>query len=126
MNLVAKEFCAAQVEDTGVVVIGAFTGAAAELQPCALVVNPNALATVAAAIHRACVMPVEEKRSRMHLLREVIRANNVQVWAESFLNAALAVQPSVKEAQQSRRDSYGEDTDLTLIASSGAPDQRIA
>ena len=71
-------------------------------------------------------MPVEEKRSRMHLLREVIRANNVQVWAESFLNAALTVQPSVKEAQQSRRDSYGEDTDLTLIASSGAPDQRIA
>ena len=108
------------------VVISEFTGAAAELQHGALVVNPNDLAGIAEAIHRACVMPVEEKRSRMRLLRDVIRAHNVQVWAESFLNAALPGQPSAKEAPQSRRDSYREDTDLTLIASSSATDQRIA
>jgi hypothetical protein len=59
-------------------------------------------------------------------LRDIVRTHNVQVWAESFLNAALTVQPSAKTGQQVRRDSHGEDTDLTLIASSGASDQRIA
>jgi trehalose 6-phosphate synthase len=126
MNLVAKEFCAAQVEETGVVVISEFTGAAAELQHGALVVNPNDLAAIAEAIHRACVMPVEEKRSRMRLLRDIVRTHNVQLWAESFLNAALTVQPSVRGSQQSRRDSHGEDTDMPLIASSAGHDQRIA
>jgi trehalose-6-phosphate synthase len=71
-------------------------------------------------------MPVEEKRSRMRLLRDIVRTHNVQVWAESFLNAALTVHPSAKSPEQSRRDSHGEDTDLTMIASSGASDQRIA
>jgi hypothetical protein len=59
-------------------------------------------------------------------LRDIIRANNVQVWAESFLNAGLTMEPSLKRSEQTRRDSYGEDTDITLIAASGAPDQRIA
>jgi trehalose 6-phosphate synthase len=126
MNLVAKEFCAAQVDEAGVVIISEFTGAAAELQHGALIVNPNDLAAVAEAIHRACVMPVEEKRSRMRLLRDVVSTHNVQVWAESFLNAALTVNPSGKASTQSRRDSHGEDPDLTLVASSGASDQRIA
>src|SRR5438477_12800108 len=44
MNLVAKEFCAAQVDERGVVVISEFAGAAAELQHGALVVYPNDLA----------------------------------------------------------------------------------
>jgi len=124
MNLVAKEFCAAQVEETGVVVISEFTGAAAELQHGALVVNPNDLAGVAEAIHRACVMPVEEKRSRMHLLRAVIQSHNVQSWAESFLSTALSLQH--RETRDTRHDSQGDDSDLTMIASSGAPGQRIA
>ena len=124
MNLVAKEFCAAQVEETGVVVISEFTGAAAELQHGALVVNPNDLAGVAEAIHRACVMPVEEKRSRMRLLRDVIRSHNVQSWAESFLNSALSMQH--RETGDARRDSGSDDSDLTMIASSGVQGQRIA
>jgi hypothetical protein len=62
----------------------------------------------------------------MRLLRDVVSTHNVQVWAESFLNAALTVNPSGKASTQSRRDSHGEDPDLTLVASSGAPDQRIA
>src|SRR6266436_3012159 len=85
MNLVAKEFCAAQVEECGVAIISEFAGAAAELQHGALVVNPNDLAGIAEAIFRACVMPVEEKRSRMQLLRNIVRTYNVQHWAESFL-----------------------------------------
>ena len=97
MNLVAKEFCAAQVDETGVVVISEFAGAAAELQHGALVVNPNDLAGVAEAIHRACVMPVEEKRSRMRLLREIVRTYSVQSWAEAFLNAAVTTRPQAEQ-----------------------------
>lgn len=120
MNLVAKEFCAAQVDENGVVVISEFTGAAAELQHGALVVNPNDLAAVAEAIHRACVMPVEEKRARMRLLRDVVRTHNVQLWAESFLRAALN---PVTERVSSVRE---EEPDLTLVGEPSARNQRIA
>lgn len=126
MNLVAKEFCAAQVDEAGVVVISEFTGAAAELQHGALVVNPNDLAGIAEAIFRACVMPVEEKRARMHLLREIVRTYNVQSWAESFLHAVLTAEPAENEKVRFERRSPGEDSDLPLIASAGTPDQRSA
>ncbi len=89
MNLVVKEFCAAQVDETGVVVISEFAGAAAEMQHGALVVNPNDVAGVAEAIHKACVMPIEERRVRMRLLRDIIRTYNVQRWADGFMKAAL-------------------------------------
>jgi len=124
MNLVAKEFCAAQVDERGVVVISEFAGAAAELQHGALVVNPNDLAGIAEAIHRACVMPVEEKRSRMKLLRDIVRTYNVQGWAESFLSAAVISDPKVERDGGS---SSGEEPGLPLsAAATTAHDQRIA
>jgi trehalose 6-phosphate synthase len=95
MNLVAKEFCAAQVDEMGVVIISEFAGASAELQHGAIVVNPNDLAGIAEAIHKACVMPGEEKRARMRLLRDIVRTYSVQNWAEAFLNAALSTHPEV-------------------------------
>jgi trehalose-6-phosphate synthase len=69
-------------------------------------------------------MPVEEKRARMRLLRDVVRTYSVQVWAEAFLNAALASGPPVES--KSGGESSGEDTGLPLIASAPSPDQRIA
>jgi trehalose 6-phosphate synthase len=127
MNLVAKEFCAAQVEECGVAIISEFTGAAAELQHGALVINPYDLAGIAEAIHRACVMPVEEKRSRMRLLRDIVRTYNVQSWADAFLSAVLTAEPSVEP--KAGRDGGGnssDDTTLPLIAAAGSHDQRIA
>jgi len=100
MNLVAKEFCAAQVDELGVVVISEFAGASAELQHGALVVNPNDLAGIAEAIHKACVMPVEEKRSRMRLLRDIVRTYSVQNWAEAFLSAALDARVPATETHE--------------------------
>ena len=126
MNLVAKEFCAAQVDECGVVVISEFTGAAAELQHGALVVNPNDLAGVAEAVHRACVMPVEEKRSRMRLLRDIIRSYNVQSWAEGFLRAALTTAGISTHLNLSGAGSGGDETDFPLIAASSSPDEQIA
>jgi alpha,alpha-trehalose-phosphate synthase [UDP-forming] len=121
MNLVAKEFCAAQVDEHGVVVVSEFAGAAAELRHGALVVNPNDLAGIAEAIHRACVMPVEEKRSRMRLLRDVVRKYNVKGWAESFLNAVLAATPALREAGRPLNGG-----DFPLVAAPAGLDEQVA
>jgi trehalose 6-phosphate synthase len=88
MNLVAKEFCAAQTDERGVLVLSEFAGAGPELRQGALLVNPNDVAGVAQAIHDAYSMPTEEKRTRMQLLRDLIRRHNVQRWARSFMDAA--------------------------------------
>ncbi|MBV9179782.1 MAG: trehalose-6-phosphate synthase, partial [Acidobacteria bacterium] len=111
MNLIAKEFCAAQIDEEGVVVISEFTGAAAELQHGAIVVNPNDLAGVAEAVHRACVMPIEEKRTRMRLLRDIVRNYTVQNWAEAFLQSLL-----MADAGRLSRTSASEESNLRLIA----------
>ena len=121
MNLVAKEFCAAQVEERGVVIISEFAGASAELQHGALVVNPNDLAGIAEAIHKACVMPLEEKRARMRLLRDIVRTYNVQSWAEAFLNASLSARP---ELQPKETPSQGET--IPLAAPPESRQQKIA
>jgi len=91
MNLVAKEFCAAQTDERGVLVLSEFAGAGSELRHGALLVNPNDFAGVAQAIHDACVMPPEEKRTRMRLLRDIVKDHNVQRWARSFMQAASGV-----------------------------------
>jgi alpha,alpha-trehalose-phosphate synthase [UDP-forming] len=94
MNLVAKEFCAAQTDERGVLVLSEFAGAGPELRQGALLVNPNDFAGVAQAIHDAYEMSMEEKRTRMRLLRDLIRRHNVQRWAQSFIQAATRKEPA--------------------------------
>src|SRR5205823_12027813 len=94
MYLVAKEFCAAQADERGVLIVSEFAGAGPELRHGALLVNPNDLAGVAEAIRTACTMSADEKRERMRLLRSIIREHNVQRWAESFMAAASSVAPN--------------------------------
>jgi trehalose 6-phosphate synthase len=92
MNLGAKEFIAAQdVEDPGVLILSRFAGAAAELR-AALLVNPHDPEAVAAAIERAFVMTVEERRQRHAALWQVISDNDVYEWGEKFLTE-LAQEP---------------------------------
>ena len=92
MNLVAKEFCAAQVDERGVLIVSEFAGAGPELRHGAILVNPNDFAGVARALRDASQMPAEEKRNRMRLLREIIKDHNVQRWTRSFLQAADSVE----------------------------------
>lgn len=89
MNLVAKEFLAAQDEaDPGVLVLSRFAGAAEQLKE-ALLVNPYDTEGTAAAILLALQMPLEERRSRHQALMHTVRQYDVHWWCESFL-AALA------------------------------------
>jgi alpha,alpha-trehalose-phosphate synthase [UDP-forming] len=122
MNLVAKEFCAAQIDECGVVIISEFAGASAELRHGAIVVNPYDLAGIAESIHKACVMPLEEKRARMRLMRDIIRTYNVQVWAEAFVSATIASQNGNKV----RNENSGDDGGLQLTAAPATSNQSVA
>jgi trehalose 6-phosphate synthase len=103
MNLVAKEYCASQVEENGVLILSEFAGAAPELKSGALLVNPYDTEGIAETVFRAFHMG-PERRSRMHQLREVVRRNDVYHWADSFLRAAAAVHlPRIPKARLSTR-----------------------
>jgi len=92
MNLVAKEFCAANIDGKGVLILSEFAGAAAQLHRGALMVNPYDQEGVADAIHRAFTMERKERKARMQKLREKIRKQNIFWWVDSFLLAALSRQ----------------------------------
>jgi trehalose 6-phosphate synthase len=84
MNLVAKEFVAAQdPDDPGVLILSEFAGAARELRD-ALVVNPYDEASVAAAIDRALLMPLEERQQRHQAMLTVMRQNSLERWRDRF------------------------------------------
>jgi trehalose 6-phosphate synthase len=85
MNLVAKEFVAAQrPEDPGVLILSRFAGATHELD-CAILVNPYDTEACGAAIARALQMPIEERRERWATMMGRLRSNTVQAWCQSFL-----------------------------------------
>jgi trehalose 6-phosphate synthase len=69
MNLVAKEYCACQVERNGVLVLSEFAGAASQLGDGSLLVNPYDILGVGSAIARACSMPAAERKRRMARLQ---------------------------------------------------------
>jgi trehalose 6-phosphate synthase len=86
MNLVAKEFVAAQDdEDPGVLILSQFAGAAAELRE-ALIVNPHETEGVAAALKRALDMPLGERRRRHRAMYEHLAKNDIERWAKSYLS----------------------------------------
>jgi trehalose 6-phosphate synthase len=85
MNLVAKEYVAAQDEkDPGVLILSRFAGAAAELG-AALLVNPYDPEAVGTTIAHALSMPLEERRQRHEALFRVISQNDIKSWGELFL-----------------------------------------
>jgi len=94
MNLVAKEFLAAQdPADPGVLVLSRFAGSAEQLKD-ALLVNPYDIEGTANAIHLALQMPVEERRNRHHALMSVIRQYDVHWWCDSFLEQLSHAEPA--------------------------------
>jgi trehalose 6-phosphate synthase len=91
MNLVAKEYVAAQdPEDPGVLVLSRFAGAAQELDG-ALIVNPVDVTGMAEALDHALGMPLEERRARHQGMMATLRRNSVSVWRDSFLADLRAV-----------------------------------
>jgi trehalose 6-phosphate synthase len=85
MNLVAKEFVAAQdPENPGALVLSSMAGAARELTD-ALLVNPYDEHAVAAALHEALELPLADRRARHARMLAAVRRNTIRHWHESFL-----------------------------------------
>ena len=86
MNLVAKEFVAAQGEENpGVLVLSQFSGSASSLLD-AVIVNPYDVDGTAEATYRALRMPLAERRSRSKTLMEGVLKHDASAWSESFLH----------------------------------------
>ncbi len=93
MNLVAKEYVAAQnEEDPGVLILSKFAGAAEELGE-ALMVNPYDIEAMANAMQTALCMPIEERKDRHAALLRRIKAHDVRFWRKSFLDVLSARVP---------------------------------
>jgi len=89
MNLVAKEYCACQVEGEGALILSDFAGAAAQLASGALMVNPYDVEGMTEALEQALLdLGPEERRRRMAEMRESVRGQDVFWWVERFLAAA--------------------------------------
>ena len=94
MNLVAKEYVAAQnPADPGVLVLSKFAGAANELDT-ALLVNPHDIDGMARTIALALSMPLLERSMRWEAMMAKLRCHTIQQWFEEFVEAL----------QQSRKD----------------------
>jgi trehalose 6-phosphate synthase len=90
MNLVAKEYVAAQdPENPGVLVLSEFAGAA-EKMDAAVLVNPHDIGALADAIHRALHMPIEERRERWRALEKGVVTEDIAWWRREFLKALEA------------------------------------
>jgi trehalose 6-phosphate synthase len=87
MNLVAKEYVAAQnPADPGVLVLSKFAGAANELDT-ALLVNPNDIDGMARTIATAVSMPLAERRMRWEAMMVKLRGQTAQQWFADFVDA---------------------------------------
>lgn len=87
MNLVAKEYVAAQdPEDPGVLILSRFTGAA-EQMPDALLVNPHSAEEISDALRQALVMPRQERIRRWKTLMADVQKYDVMWWLKCFTSA---------------------------------------
>ena len=103
MNLVAKEYVAAQdPKNPGVLVLSQFAGAANELTS-ALLVNPYDRDDVANALHRALDMPLTERISRHADMMKVIRENDINNWQARFINDLGRITPRSAESNLQKK-----------------------
>lgn len=97
MNLVAKEYVAAQdPKDPGVLVLSRFAGAANEL-PEALIVNPFDTEGVAEALQHALTMSLEERQERWQAMYDRLCEYDVTYWRESYLDVLTRAPYSTRQ-----------------------------
>ena len=97
MNLVAKEYVAAQdPDDPGVLILSRFAGAAAQMSD-ALLINPHSAEEMSDAIRQALAMPRAERIRRWRTLMEGVLAEDVMWWRKRFTDTLMSV-PAPAEA----------------------------
>lgn len=86
MNLVAKEFVAAQdPENPGVLLLSQFAGAAEQLSEGAVIVNPYDMSGMADAIKLALEMPLAERQQRYQVMFDSVKTYDIAWWRETIL-----------------------------------------
>ncbi|WP_280838243.1 trehalose-6-phosphate synthase [Micromonospora sp. A200] len=86
MNLVAKEYVAARVDDTGALLLSEFAGAAAELEQ-AYLVNPHDLEGLKQMLLTALRAAPDDVGNRMRAMRTHLHHHDIHAWARSYLSA---------------------------------------
>jgi trehalose 6-phosphate synthase len=100
MNLVAKEFIAAQDAEEGALILSQFTGASREL-PDALIVNPYDVEQLCEAIRTALEMDPQDRRARMKRMRRTVKENNVYRWAGNLITELSEIRIEDTESEVS-------------------------
>ncbi len=94
MNLVAKEYVAAQATREGVLILSEFAGAARELAD-AIIINPYDTEQFAEAIHSGVEMKAAERHARMDRMHQAVQEHNIYRWAATFLTTLAATRNQV-------------------------------
>jgi trehalose 6-phosphate synthase len=124
MNLVAKEFVAAQdPENPGVLVLSRFAGAARELD-AALLVNPYDPDEIAGTLERALRIGLDERRSRYEAMMEKLRQVTAASWCRDFLTVLGGAEASVVPAEPTQQPQADTAT-RQGGRSSGRPTSRV-
>ena len=105
MNLVAKEYCACRTNEDGALILSQFAGAAEQLKPDALLVNPYDVEQMADTVLTAFRMSQAHRSARMKRMRRNVRKENVFWWVDSFLKAGATLGGRSSRAFEKRRRS---------------------
>ena len=90
MNLIAKEYLASRIDQTGVLILSEMAGAARELGE-AILINPNTPQEISDALEAALMMPTEEQKIRNTLMQKRLKRYDVNNWANDFLQTVIQV-----------------------------------
>ena len=86
MNLVAKEYIAAQNPDNpGVLLLSRYAGAAEQMQ-AAVIIDPYRPKSMTEGLGIALTMPLDERQSRYQSLMQGLQQDDLQAWQQKFLN----------------------------------------
>jgi trehalose 6-phosphate synthase/phosphatase len=105
MNLVAKEYIASKVQNTGVLILSELAGAAKELGE-AVIVNPFSKNEMADAIKKALTMSKKEQIRRNTVMRERLQKWSVKTWGDAFFTALEKIQAGQKDLETTILDTY--------------------
>lgn len=84
LNLVAKEYAAAKIDNSGALILSEFTGAAEEM-PYKYLINPYDINSIANSIYAMLDLDEEKKKSEMVKLRDYVKKNDIFKWLKDFL-----------------------------------------
>jgi len=99
MNLVSKEYAAANVEEKGVLILSEFAGAASQFVDQAVLVNPHDLIGLSDAMHYALTMPERERTKRMHKMRLSVKQHDIYRWLETVFKEIEKANPVCRPAK---------------------------